>query len=255
MVTLSANIELIFTTVLAFIRVSGLFLMTPLFSIANIPNNVKIIFLFGLTVLLVAGLNVQPVEAGMSFSELVFAGLLELMVGMTMGLVVFCAFAAFQFGGRVLDFQMGFGVANLIDPATNNQSPLIGTILNMMAVMTFYMLNGHHYMIRGLAYSFEKIPVGQGFSKIPIDAVLYQFGLMFIYGFMLVTPVVMTLLLLDVGLAIAARTMPQVNIFIVSLPLKIFVGLLVLTFSLNYMSPLLKRIFESIFRQWELSFI
>jgi len=93
--------------------------------------------------------------------------------------------------------------------------------------------------------------VGQGLAQLQIDAVVAQFGRMFSYGLMLVAPAVFSLLLLDAGMAIIARTMPQLNIFIVGLPLKIFVGSMVLVFSLNYLGPLFKKIFESVFRYWE----
>jgi flagellar biosynthetic protein FliR len=106
-------------------------------------------------------------------------------------------------------------------------------------------------LIRGFAYSIEQLPLGQGIASIQIDAVIAQFGKMFVYGLMLVAPAVFALFLLDIGLAVAARTMPQINIFILGLPLKIFVGSILLALSLKYLSPLLKRIFESLFRYWE----
>ena len=237
--------------VLMFIRVSALFLLTPLFATAQVPINVRTVFLLGLSAVLVFSLQIQPVDVPQTLSDLLIAALHELFIGALLAFGLFTAFAAFLFGGRILDFQMGFGVANLINPATNTQGPLLGTVLNLMAVATFFLLNGHHMMIRGLAYSLEHAPIGRGIANFQIDTVIAQFGLMFVYGLMLVAPAVFILLLLDVGLAISARTMPQVNIFIVGLPLKIFVGLVVLALSLNYLSPLLNRIFASIFHYWE----
>ncbi|MGD9364173.1 MAG: flagellar biosynthetic protein FliR, partial [Desulfobacteraceae bacterium] len=121
----------------------------------------------------------------------------------------------------------------------------------LAGVLTFFLLDGHHMLIRGFAYSIEQLPLGQGIASIQIDAVIAQFGKMFVYGLMLVAPAVFALFLLDIGLAVAARTMPQINIFILGLPLKIFVGSILLALSLKYLSPLLKRIFESLFRYWE----
>ena len=164
---------------------------------------------------------------------------------------VFAAFAAFMFGGRILDYQMGFGVAGLIDPATNAQSPLMGTVLSMTAVVFFFAINGHHMLIRGLVYSFEKIPPGLPLSELNLAAVVAQFGVVFLYGLAVVAPAVFALLLIDVGMAFGARTMPQINIFIVGMPIKIFVGLLMLTLSMNYLAPLFERIYTTIFRYWE----
>jgi flagellar biosynthetic protein FliR len=86
---------------------------------------------------------------------------------------------------------------------------------------------------------------------VPIEAIVAQFGAVFAYGLTLVAPAVFALLLLDVALAIAARTMPQMNVFIVSMPLKVFVGLLVLAISSSYLLPAMQRVFESIPRYWE----
>ena len=132
-----------------------------------------------------------------------------------------------------------------------SQAPLIGTALNYMAVATFFLLNGHHFLLRGIAYSFERVPVGTGLETLPIGVVVAQFGSMFVFGLLMVAPAVVALLLIDITMAVAARTMPQVNVFILSLPLKIFVGISVLALTLPIAGPFLERVYGSIFRYWE----
>lgn len=232
-------------------RVSPLFLLTPLFAVARVPMRVRVLFTLALSLLLVSGLGIAPVNPPASLGGLMHAMVNELMLGMLLAFGLFTAFGAFLFGGRIIDFQMGFGVANLIDPATQSQAPLLGTALNMMAVMTFFLLDGHHLLIRGLVYSLEKIPPGSSLHELDPEAIIAQFGVMFVYGLAVVAPVIAVLLMLDVGMAVAARTMPQVNMFIVGFPLKIFMGLLVLALSLNYMGPLLEKIYASIFFFWQ----
>jgi flagellar biosynthetic protein FliR len=239
------------TVLLVATRVSPLFLLTPLFAITQVPIRVRVLFILALSLILVTGLDLDLVETPASLAELMRAMINELMVGAALAFGIFMAFGAFLFGGRILDFQMGFGVANLIDPATHTQAPLLGTVLSLMAVMTFYLLDGHHLLIRGLAYSLEKIPPGSGLRAIEPQTLIAQFGVMFVYGLAVVAPAVAVLLLVDVGMAVAARTMPQVNMFIVGFPLKIFLGLMVLALSLNYMGPLLEKIYTSIFIYWQ----
>jgi flagellar biosynthesis protein FliR len=249
--TLTVEASYITSVLLVTIRLAALLLLTPLFAAAKVPNRVRVLLLIALALVLVSSMKVAPVEVPTNVAGLVQAALQEALLGALLAFGLFTAFGAFLFGGRILDFQMGFGVANLIDPVTNTQSPLIGSVLNLMAVVTFFLLNGHHLMIRGLAFSLEKIPPGSALVKMDISAIAAQFGLMFVFGVTLMAPAIITLLLLDVGMAFMARTMPQVNIFIVGLPLKIFVGLSVLALSLNYFGPLLNRVFESIFRYWQ----
>ena len=83
------------------------------------------------------------------------------------------------------------------------------------------------------------------------EAVAAQFGVMFVFGLAAVAPAVVSLLLMDTAMAVAARTMPQVNVFILSLPLKIVVGLTVMALTLPSIAPLLERVYESVFRYWE----
>jgi len=248
---ISFDTAILVTILLVSIRFGTVLLFSPLFALAKIPVQFRVLFVLALALIIVLGLNAKPVVMPTGMGELMSMAVQELLIGGMFAFGVFAAFGAFLFGGRVLDFQMGFGVANLIDPATNTQSPLIGTMLNLMAVMAFFMINGHHMILRGFAYSLDKIPPGVPMGEVNLSALVTQFGVMFIYGMAIVAPAVISLLLIDVGMAVAARTMPQVNMFIVGIPLKIFVGLSVLAISINYMSPLLEKIYASIFSFWQ----
>lgn len=243
--------SLIMAVLLMSVRLSALLLLSPLFSVGQVPARVRVLLVVSLAAVMTFALQPHLQSMPSTLAELLLAAINELILGAALAFGIFSAFGAFMFGGRLLDFQMGFGVAALIDPATRDQSPLMGTVLNIMAVTAFFLLNGHHLLIKGLAYGLVRVPLGTPLSEIGVDAMLAQFGLMFVYGVAIVAPAVIALLLVDVGMAIAARTMPQVNMFIVGLPIKIFVGLLLLTLSLGYMGPLLERIYESIFRYWQ----
>lgn len=233
------------------IRFGAVFLLTPVFSLIKVPVQFRVMFVVGLASVMMLGGNIEVASEPFTIGSLFSAAIHELFVGALLAFGLFAAFAAFLFGGRILDFQMGFGVASLIDPASGNQAPLIGTVLNMMAVITFFLLDGHHMILRGLMFSLEKLPPNVMLQDINIQAVVAMFGGVFIYGLAIVAPAILILLLLDVGMAIAARTMPQMNMFIVGIPLKIFIGLTVLAVSLKYMSPLLEKIYVSIFQYWE----
>lgn len=177
----------------------------------------------------------------------------ELLIGATLAFGFMAGFAAFQFGGRILDLQIGFGIASIFDPQTRAQMPLLGSALQLTALMVFFAMDGHLAILRGIAFSLERIPLGTAFSELPIEAIVAQFGATFTFGLAIVAPVMIVLLLLDIGLAVISRTMPQVNIFFVTAPIKIFVGLLVLAASVHYMEPIMRKVFESIFEFWGLA--
>ena len=247
---MTVDIQWITSVFLAAVRVGAVFLFTPILAVTQAPTRFRVFFVLGLSAILVSAAGVSTVSIPTTLAELAYFSIQELVTGMVMAFGLLTAFAAFLLGGRILDFQMGFGVANLIDPATNTQTAMMGLILNLIAVMAFFMVNGHHMLLRGLAYSFEKIPLGVGLTEINIEVIVKQFGAMFIYGVMAVAPALFAILLLDVGLAVMARTMPQVNIFFVSIPLKIFVGLTMFALSMRYIWPLMEKVFSSIFGYW-----
>ncbi len=245
--TISADWQFLIAVWMIFVRLSAFFLFMPLFSILQIPLRIRILTLLPLAYLLAASVF-DTATLGSAFTGWnLFKGLVyEFIIGSAMAFGLFASFGALQLGGRILDFQMGFGIANLIDPSTNSQSPLLGTLLYLMAIGVFFGVDGHLLLVKGIDYSLETLPPGAGLFSWNIGLMVRQFGLMFIYGLMVVAPVIFSLFLIDVGMAVAARTMPQVNMFIVSLPLKIFVGLLVLTISLAFMGSILTQIYESI---------
>ncbi len=233
------------------IRIGPMLILTPVLGSTEIPVRVRVLFALALSAMVVASTRATWEIDLTSGAALVSAAIVELMIGAALAFGLLAAFAAFLFGGRLLDLQVGFGVASLIDPTTRGQAPLLGTLLNLVAIAVFFAADGHHVLIRGLAQSLDRFPPGTSLSSLQIDALVAQFGVVFAYGLAIVAPAVFALLLLDVAMAVATRTMPQMNVFIVSMPLKVVVGLLVLALSARYLLPAMQRIFETIPRYWD----
>lgn len=234
------------------VRLAALLMLSPLFSLARMPVHISVMLTLAFAVAINATVHQYTALQIQGLDQLFIAIVRELSVGALMAFGINCAFAAFSFGGRVLDLQIGFGVANLVNPSTNEQSPLIGMVLLIVGVMTFFLLNGHHWVARGFVQSFQWFPLAAPLGSISMAAIMKQFGLMFSLGFILVSPLVVILLLLDVAMAIAARTMPQMNIFMLSMPIKVAVGLSMLAISAPQLKKLFQHIFESIFDYWNL---
>ena len=168
-----------------------------------------------------------------------------------MGFGLNAAFASFMVGGRLLDLQMGFGVATLFDPGTRSQVPLLGLLLQMTGIAAFLAVDGHHMLLRALALSLRTAPLGASPLGLAPAVLLHQFGLMFSLGMTLVSAAVFCVFLTDVGMSVVARVLPQANVFLLSIPVKIFAGLAVLALSAPFMGPVLLRIFQSVFRYWD----
>lgn len=247
----SVELAWVLTTVLVSLRLGAVMLMTPVFSSIGMPVQVRVLLVLALSATLVSGMTLAPAAETASLGNLVLAAANELVLGSVLAFGLFAGFAAFQFAGRIMDIQMGFGVAGLLDPATRNHAPLLGMLLNMTAVLTFFLIGGHRLLLRGLAFSLERIPPGSKLLGLPIQAVMAEFGSMFVYATLLVAPVMTVILLVDIGMAMMARTMPQMNVFIIGLPLKILVGLTVLAISLGFIAPAFTRVFDGVFAGWQ----
>jgi len=246
-----ADTSFLLTVLLVSIRVGAVLVLTPLFAVGEVPVRVRVLLAFGLAVVLTSVVPMPAVAAPLGLGGLAQAAALELATGGLLAFGVMAPLAALSFGGRILDFQLGFGVAGLVDPATRTQAPLIGTLLQMLGVTTFFLLNGHHLLVRGLAATLRRLPPGAALPALDGERLVAQFGLVFAFGVVAVAPALVTLLLLDVGMAVAARTMPQVNMFILGIPIKVMVGLSVLAVSMHYAGPLLERIYTSMFGYWD----
>lgn len=248
--TVSVEIAWILAVALVAMRFGAVLALTPMFGSASLPAHFRVLFVIGLSAVIVSGLAIEPTRLPLSVGAFALAALSEVVLGALLAFGIFAAFGAFLLAGRMMDIQLGFGVAAIIDPTSRTQAPLLGTILNLLAVAIFFAIDGHHMLIRGLVFSLEQVPPGTFVSEIDGGAVVAQFGGMFVYAVALSAPVLFVILLVDIVLAVIARSMPQVNVFIVSLPLKILIGLIVLAISLRYLGPLFARIFESIFDYW-----
>src|SRR5699024_5774299 len=165
------------------------------------------------------------------------------------GLIAYIILSAVQIAGGFIDFQMGFAIANVIDPQTGAQSPIIGQYFYIFALLFLLSVNGHHLLIDGMFHSYQVIPID---SLISIggtfgEFILITFNQMFLIAFQMAIPLVGCLFLLDVALGLIARTVPQLNVFVVGLPLKIFVSFTVLLFFLSIYIMLARMLFEYMF--------
>ncbi len=213
-----------FTLVL--VRMSGIILTMPVLGASTIPAYARI----GLTaiiayiVYMVAAL--PPVDMGMPMGRftLMLAG--ELAIGLTIGFASQLIFSAVQFAGQLIGFQIGFGIVNVLDPTTNAQVSITSQFWNIVALLIFLAINGHHWLITASAKSFDLIPV-LGFAPHAglVDLVTTLTANVFVLAIKLAAPVMATMLLLNVALGLIARTVPQMNVFIVGFPLQIALGL------------------------------
>lgn len=251
MTSLHIGTQTLLAGLLLSVRLGMVLFMTPVLGAAAIPLRIRVLALIALTLCLTLALSPSVAADVGTTPALVMAMVHEALWGGLMGFGLNAAFAAFMVGGRLLDLQMGFGVATLFDPGTRSQMPLLGLLLQMTGIAAFLAIDGHHMLLRALALSLHTAPLGASPLGVAPAVLLHQFGLMFSLGMTLVSAAVFCVFLTDIGMSVVARVLPQANVFLLSIPVKIFAGLAVLALSAPFMGPVLLRIFESVFRYWD----
>lgn len=225
-------------------RVTAFFVTLPLFSYRAIPTTQRILFGALLAWMMVYTVEIPTLEVDGTYILLVVK---EAMIGLSIGIIAFIIMAAIQVAGGFIDFQMGFAIANIIDPQTGAQSPLLGQFFNSLALLLLLALNAHHMLLDGIYYSYEFLPLGQAwpaFGSEPfVDFVLTTFVASFGIAFQMAAPIVATLFLVDLALGVTARTVPQLNIFVVGFPIKISVSFIVLAIMMGVMIAMMHKLF------------
>lgn len=234
---------------LILVRISGIFIAAPVFGRNNLPMMMKIGLSMLIAFILLPIVSETTNLQHNNFFELAINTTSEFFLGIIIGLICFIYFSTLYLAGTVIDTQIGFGMVNVMDPQTNSQMPIMGNYYNIMVTLIFLAVNGHHLIIRGLVYSFELLPVGFNFA-IGEDFIVKLIAIMtevFILAFRFSAPILATIFLANVLLGILARTMPQMNVFIVGMPLKIMVGLLTILITLQFLTPFSERLFSRMF--------
>ncbi|MCQ4921778.1 flagellar type III secretion system protein FliR [Tissierella carlieri] len=245
---MDAVMELIFSKyqlfLLVMVRTSGIFIFSPFFSSQNIPNIMKIGLSFSVSLLITSTLSISP---DFSNEILILLILKELMVGVIIGFISYAFFSAFYVMGQIVDMKIGFGMANVIDPQNRIQVPLMGNFYYILSFLLLMSFNGHHLIISALVDSYNFLPIG-GFKYTgdTMNLLINSLSKSFEIGFKLSTPIVAIIFLTDVVLGIISKTIPQMNVFVVGMPLKVLIGLLIILISMPIFFTVINGIFDLI---------
>lgn len=227
------------------VRVTTFFIAMPIFSYRSIPIQHRI----GLGVFL-AWIMYYTIDAPVLDLDVTFYLLIikEALVGLFIGFAAYMILSAVQIAGGLIDFQLGFSIANVIDPQTGAQSPLMGQYLYTIALLFLLSTNGHHLLLDGIFYSYQFIPIDQLFvpfgDQALIEYLAKAFGQAFMIAFQMSIPIVGSIFLVDVTLGILARTVPQLNVFVVGIPVKIIVGLTIVMIVMGMTMSVVTQLFK-----------
>ena len=237
------------TFLLIFFRVSAILLSIPIFGSRLIPFLVKAALCLFITWLVFLNYCIPKVTFSDNLLILVPSFIIEIVIGALIGFIIRMIIGGVEIAGEIVGFQMGFGIVNVIDPQSETQVNIIGNFKSTLAIIIFLTLNAHYGFLKGIVDSFSQVPL-LSFSINPplIQKITSLVGNIFIISLKIGAPVIVTLLVTQVVMGIISRLVPQMNIFMVSLPLKIGVGLIVISVSLPYFLYFLKGLFFNVYQ-------
>lgn len=231
-----------FALVLA--RIAGLFSGIPIFGSRMVPARVRVALIFTLALLLFPIVRPHVIPPTGDVVSLALLVIRETFIGLALGVLSQLIFAAVEFCGQQVGMQMGLSMASMFDPATQANVPTMAVFEGVLATLLFLALDVHHIFLRGIVESYQLVPIGAWH----VSGGLLKFFIatssgMFIIAVKLAAPVSVALLATSVALGIAARSFPSMNVFVVSMPLNIGIGLLILGVSL----PVFVRVLQGAF--------
>jgi flagellar biosynthesis protein FliR len=236
--------ELLAAAVFTGARVSGLMVFCPFLGSDAVPVPVKA----GLTLLITILLHPLhgPAALALGSWQWVEVALGEVTIGLLLGLVANFLFEGVLMAGQVLGMQIGYSLANVFDPNTQADTPVLSEFHRLAALLIFLQLDVHHWLLRSLARSFAYLPPGAGSATLAAaSGLLHAAGGIFLAGVQIAAPSLAATLVVDMALGFLGKASPQLPVLFIGLAVKNLVGLTVLLAAMAYWP----RVFNQQFAQ------
>jgi len=224
------------------LRVSGLMSFSPFLGSVSIPIRIKAGFTLVLTALLYPICSVpQTVLTLSGWTRLVLG---ELMLGLALGLCLEFVLEGAVLAGQLAGFQFAFSLVNIIDPQTDVDTPVLSTFYQLFALLLFLQMNVHHWLLRGLAKSFDYVPVGSIVITAPTMKELFRAaGGLWLLGVEIAVPILVATVLLDLTVGFLSKASPQMPAIFLGIPVKSLVGYTVLAIGVGFWPGIFEKQF------------
>jgi flagellar biosynthetic protein FliR len=235
------------TFLFVLIRTASILMVAPVFGALMIPGRVKMGLVFAIAMLLTPVIGYVPMPVSMVSLVISIAG--EVLIGAAIGLVIRFVFIGVEFSGQLASFGMGLSMASMYDPVNATQITVIGRFMSIMMLLIFLAVNGHLMVIMALKKSFDVIPpYGFHLSGELAESMLLQSKEIFVLGVKFAAPMIAVLIFLNIAIGLMAKTVPQLNMFVVGFAVTILVGLLMLAFTLPVYETAIIAVIDEMWR-------
>lgn len=212
--------------IIALVRIAGYLFTSPVLGRREIPSPFKVSMSVFIVYILVFTDSIAFATVPSSIGQFISLSIVESLKGMVLGLLSSFFFSAFLTAGQIIDSQIGFQMGGILDPQYGVKTSLSANLLNIVALTVFLSLDGHLQLIRLLSNTYIMSPIGSMSMFIDFQNIFVSaFSFAFLAAVKISLPITLIILLTDVILAIIIKFVPQMNIFVIGLPMKIAVGL------------------------------
>lgn len=230
-------------TLLVFSRTLAFASTAPLMGHKSIPAMIRISFAILMTLIMLPNLNVP--NAHPQGFEFVYLIVINVMIGLFIGWVAHLVLEIGKAAGEMVDMQMGLNAATIFDPGTQTQSTIIGKFFDSLTMVLFISIGGMEKVIEGLYKSYNAFPLLSYHLNISFDKLLNATSDVIAIGFLIVSPIIITILAIDLILGLMSRAAPQINAFQISFSIKPSVGVILLLLLLPALFQVLASLFSN----------
>ncbi len=230
------------------IRTSAAVIVAPVFGHQAVPPQVKIAIAVFLSYVLFPVVSQHIPSLDIHYLALIIIALKEIILGLILGFMIQLLFVGLKYAGELMAYTMGLSTAQMFDPESSQQLPVLGEFFYLFAILLYIVIDGHHYAIESLYILFAKVPIGAFvLSEALLKTLIELTALVFVVAIKVASPILIAGFLTYFGLSVLARVMPQANILVVGFPITITVGMLVLVSSV----PLVAVVFRKLLAVFE----
>jgi len=247
---LSYDASQLLAFILVLVRVSGIISTAPVFGSSNIPPQIKVVLSLMLALILYPFIPLITVYPDRPDHYIMLIAS-EMLIGMVLGIIARFLFGAVEFAGTVIGFQMGLGMANVFDPQSQEQISLVGRFENTTATLIFLAMDGHLIVLQALVRSYSVLPPGGASISRPLVENLTELSAsVFVIGLQIGAPLIVALFLANAVVGLLARSVPQIQVFVVGFPLTLMLGFLFLFFGMPFFAQAVHQMFEKLDTQF-----
>ncbi len=172
----------------------------------------------------------------------------EVLVGFVLGFIINLFLSAIIFGGEFIDFEIGLSIAKIYDTQTNVSMAISASLINVLFFLVFFGMNGHLTLIALLDASFDVIGIGSITLESQVCYNLCQmFSQMLLLGLKIAQPILAVMFIVEIGIAVIMRTIPQINIFTINIQLKILLGIFLFLLMIPSLGSLMEHMIHMLF--------